>query len=296
MSIPEPSDLSKRFPRAQVHFAAVVSAARFLDAFDRASPQFRACLLSQSQQGAMFAFTAVPSSHHAAMLPISFITAVQRRLRLPLNVLAGLHTCKCGAQVDPYGDHLLSCSDMLHIRTGAWHDSILDVVCKMYRVCNHNLSVDCRRPRAVSAVYSPLVCPDVTLLHAAPNGAHVVIDVTTTSVTKAGALPAASESAGATARGAAAEKLGKYGALGPHVLLPFVVEDAGALGKEAKDFLKKCKGVLRDTLPMVSESELNWSNRGFSNYFYQSLSLANVQGMGFFFTSAAAIVHSHAHA
>ena len=84
-------------------------------------------------------------------------------------------------------------------------------------------------------------------------------------------------------------------ALGPHVLLPFVVEDAGALGKEAKDFLKKRKGVLRDTLPMVSESELNWSNRGFSNYFYQSLSLANVQGMGFFFTSAAAIVHSHVH-
>ena len=69
---------------------------------------------------------------------------------------------------------------------------------------------------------------------------------------------------------------------------------SGRRRTRAKDFLKKCKGVLRDTLPMVSESELNWSNRGFSNYFYQLLSLANV-GMGFFFTSAAAIVHSHVH-
>ena len=117
----------------------------------------------------IFAFTAVPSAHHAAMLPLSFITAAQRRLRMPLNVLAGLHTCKCGAQVDPHGDHVLSCPHMLHIRTGAWHDSIMDVVCKMTRMCNHTMSVDSRRPRAVSAVYSPMWCPDVTLLHEAPT-------------------------------------------------------------------------------------------------------------------------------
>ena len=80
-------------------------------------------------------------------------------------------------------------------------------------------------------------------------------------------------------------------AIAPHVLLPFVVEDAGALGKEAMGFVKACKAKLKDTLPTISESELNWSNHGFSNYFFQSLSLANLKGQAYYFTTAAVLLH-----
>ena len=111
--------------------------------------------------------------------------------------------------------------------------------------------------------------------------------MTTTSVTKRSALPLAAESAGAAARGAADAKHHAYGAVAPHVVLPFVVEDAGALGKDAIGFLKRCKKKLKNSLPALTESDSNWSNRGFSNYFFQSFSLANARGLGHFFTTAA---------
>ena len=40
----------------------------------------------------MFAFSAVPTVGHGAMLPASFVNAVQLRLRLPLSLLAGITT------------------------------------------------------------------------------------------------------------------------------------------------------------------------------------------------------------
>ena len=160
----------------------------------------------------------------------------------------------------------------------------------MARMAGYVVSVDSRRPRAVSATYSPRHCPDFTLSHAAPTGAHVLVDVTTTSVTRSTALPAAAKAAGVAARGARAAKLHCYGAIAPHVVLPFVLEDAGALGKDAIDFVHKCKKKLQNQLPSMTEAELNWSNRGFSNYFFQSLSLANARGLGHYFTTAATML------
>ena len=104
------------------------------------------------------------------------------------------------------------------------------------------------------------------------------------------ALPAAAKAAGVAARGARAAKLHCYGAIAPHVVLPFVLEDAGALGKDAIDFVHKCKKKLQNQLPSMTEAELNWSNRGFSNYFFQSLSLANARGLGHYFTTAATML------
>ena len=49
----------------------------------------------------MFAFDAAPTVGHGAMLPASFVDAVQLRLRLPLLLLAGITTCQCGCAMDP---------------------------------------------------------------------------------------------------------------------------------------------------------------------------------------------------
>ena len=144
-NVPEPSDLSSCFPHAQKCFAAVVHSARWLDGFHVASTPHRAIMLSQSQQGAMSAFCAVPSPlcKHA-MLPMSFITAIQLRLRLPLTLLQGITRCKCGRVVDPYGDHILSCSHFLSHRT-PWHDLIVGVVKHMSSSAAFHVSLHCPR-------------------------------------------------------------------------------------------------------------------------------------------------------
>ena len=49
-------------------------------------------------------------------------------------------------------------------------------------------------------------------------------------------VPASSHTPSAAATAGAASKLGVYGNVQPHVVLPFVVEHAGALGKEAMVF------------------------------------------------------------
>ena len=289
-SIPSPSELSQRFPRAQKCFAAVVHSARWLDVFDQATPAHRALILSHSHQGANFAFSAVPSSHHGAMLPISYVTAAQRLLRLPLTATAPLHgsTCKCGARIDSYGDHLLSCIHCLHLRTGAWHDAIQHVVMRMARFAGFNVSVDSRR--LIAPVYSPHHIPDLSLIHAAPNGGHVLIDVTTTSVTKGTALPAAAQIPGVAAQGAEAVKRRVYGNVTPHRVVPFAVEEGGALGKEALGFLLWCRKRVRADSPSFDLAEMNWSSRGFSNWAFQCLSLANAKGLGHYFTSACSCI------
>ena len=65
----------------------------------------------------MFAFNAVPTVGHGAMLPASFVNAVQLRLRLPLSLLAGITTRKCGCAVGPPGDHSMSSPSCLCDRT-----------------------------------------------------------------------------------------------------------------------------------------------------------------------------------
>ena len=96
--------------------------------------------LSQSQQGAMFAFNAVPTVGHGAMLPASFVNAVQFRLRLPLSLLAGITTCKCGCAMDPFGGHVLSCPSCLCDRTPG-HDLVVDVVASMARHASKHVEV-----------------------------------------------------------------------------------------------------------------------------------------------------------
>ena len=96
--LPEPTGIGKRQPHAHIRFVAITQCARWLGGFDATTPwpAHRAVILAQSQQGAMFAFNAVPAVGHGAMLPASFVNAVQLRLRLPLSLLAGITTCKCG--------------------------------------------------------------------------------------------------------------------------------------------------------------------------------------------------------
>ena len=238
----------------------------------------------------MHAFTAVPSGQ-AAMLPASSINAIQLCLRLHLSLLSGISTCVCGAPVDPYGDHLLSCSHLLCHRTPG-HDLIMNIVGRMAKRAGHVVSYDCRRPRPISRTYSPNYCPDITLLHGSETGSHVLVDVTVPSVVKQSAMPAAACMARAVSSAAEAGKRHSYGAVAPHVVLPFVVEHAGALGKDADKFFHAIVKKVRNELNASEEAESSWSSRGFSNFYYQRISVANLKGLGHFFLVAEALLRS----
>jgi len=76
------SDFGTRQPHAQKSIASAYQSARWLNGFHFACSPARACMLSQSDQGAMAGFSAVPCGK-AALTPSSFVTALQLRLRLP---------------------------------------------------------------------------------------------------------------------------------------------------------------------------------------------------------------------
>ena len=68
-----------------------------------------------------------------------------------------------------------------------------------------------------------------------------------------------------------AGKRHSYGAVAPHVVLPFVVEHAGALGKDADKFFHAIVKKVRNELNASEEAGSPWSSRGFSNFYYQRI-------------------------
>ena len=88
-----------------------------------------------------------------------------------------------------------------------------------------------------------------------------------------------------------------YGHVHPHTLLPFVVEHAGALGKEAMglffSYRKKAKYINKENgLPASVNGISTWSSRGFTNWFMQSFSVANLKGQGHFIATAANVIRA----
>ena len=92
----------------------------------------------------------------------------------------------------------------------------------------------------------PNWCPDITLIHGARDGNHVlaIVDVTCPSVVTRAALPAAFHMPLATAIAATASKHARYGNVHPHTVLPFVVEHAGGINKEGMQFFRMCRAGL----------------------------------------------------
>ena len=86
-------------------------------------------------QGAMFGFKAVPSDT-AKIAGMAFHTVLQLSLRLPLTLLRGISKCKCGCDLDQFGDHILSCGLFTSYRT-VMHDLIEEVAMHMARRAGH---------------------------------------------------------------------------------------------------------------------------------------------------------------
>ena len=92
----------------------------------------------------------------------------------------------------------------------------------------------------------------------------------------------------ATAIAATAMKHARYGNVHPHTVLPFVVEHAGGINNEGMQFFRMCRDAADNKLNTRASDMSSWSSKGFSNCFLQSLSLANLKGLGHLFVVTAA--------
>ena len=78
----------------------------------------------------------------------------------------------------------------------------------------------------------------------------------------------------------------------PHTVLPFVVEHAGGINKEGMQFFRMCRDAV-DIKRNTRASDLSsWPSKGPSNFFLQSLPLANSKGPGHLFMVTAASIRA----
>ena len=70
-----------------------------------------------------------------------------------------------------------------------------------------------------------------------------------------------------------------FGDVRPHKVLPFAVEDGGALGREAKTFFHTCKAACANQLRGADYERQTGTARDYSNFFFQSISAANYRGL-----------------
>ena len=281
-----------RQPRAQQQLAVRVNSARWMSLFSAASVPHRARILSQSQQGAMQCWRRVPNKFFKITAG-TYTCASQRACRLPLTLLNGLTKCSCGAPLDPFGDHLLSCTKLLHLRT-PWHNLLQEAVMALSRKAGKQVSHDSKKPSSASNHYSPLYRPDFTNLHAGPAGTHEIVDVTTTAETGSSIVAGAASTPLAAAEAAEAAKHFKYGDVRPHTLLPFAVETGGALGAEAMAYVKRCVRAAGPFPRGDLEQHTTHSCRRSTDFYLQWLSTANCRGQAMFFERAAAAVRAGA--
>ena len=251
-------------------------------------------ILSNARQAATtasFEFTAVPSDFKQE--PYSFINSLQFLLRAPVSALAGCgNRCICGAHLDCYGDHLMSCSRFTYLRT-IGHDLIERVVGKMAKAADNRISWDSKKKRSCSIHYSPHHTPDLTLLHATSDKNHILIDIVGPSVVTQDHVQGASAVPLAAATAAEASKYAMYGNVGAHQVLPFAVEDGGAMGHEAMKFFHKCKAACNNQLSGLDCERQTWSAQGFSNFFFQSISVAHYRGLAHLFRTAGDTIRCH---
>lgn len=146
----------------------------------------------------------------------------------------------------------------------------------------------------VTEPISPNWCPDLTCLFATKDHTHILIDITQPSVVSSDAVSIASRDPDALSHAVEADKRRTYGNVAPHVVLPFVVDDSGGLGKEAWKFLLESRDRAEGLVAPQDFEKLNWSCNAFTTYYKQALSLASVRGWGHFFMVVSSILRGAA--
>ena len=121
--------------------------------------------------------------------------------------------------------------------------------------------------------YSPNRRPDIVVLNFEGGGRHLLIDVSVARPLALTHVVGASLAAGHAADEAERDKLRRYGDVGHHRVVPFVLEEFGAMGPLTASFFKECCRLREDRLDLEGH-RVPWSARTWTSYWRQRLSLA----------------------
>ena len=306
--IPALHEFERAIPRAQSLFAAIVRASQWTSTYKKAPTHKRAIMLSRAEPGAGAAFVPPPGKTFT-ISNAELDTYCHFVLRLPLPVLAGVHKCECGAQIDSTGDHLFSCNLFRYTRKPV-HDDL----CRMWIQFNQRYSGGIKHSGVRHddldkqqhwKTYSPNHRPDCTLLNYT-NG-HTICDVTTThpncetylkpKTVNSSTLPLVA------AKEAEKSKHKQYGDAvrnGPNKLLPLVFETYGACGPALHAHLEAIREEEvwldkhgRQETPKMRQNRLRlyktapFTARSHVNYWRQRFAVTNACGIANFINRAA---------
>eukprot|EP00899_Mesostigma_viride_P017494 jgi/Mesvir1/25746/Mv01927-RA.1 len=129
-----------------------------------------------------------------------------------------------------------------------------------------------------AAFYSPNHRPDIVVLDFEGGGRHLLIDVSVARPLALSHVAGASLTAGYTADRAERAKLLAYGNVGHHRVVPFVLEEFGAMGPLTSAFFKECCRLREDRLDLEGQ-RAPWSARTWTSYWRQRLSVALTRAM-----------------
>eukprot|EP00899_Mesostigma_viride_P025165 jgi/Mesvir1/5833/Mv00628-RA.1 len=194
-------------------------------------------------------------------------------------VPAGRPCGSCGQPLDPTGTHYLAC--MGGQQNQNWylylHTVLLTVVLAMIRSVFPHANIRSEDADG-AAFYSPNHRPDIVVLDFEGGGRHLLIDVSVARPLALSHVAGASLTAGYTADRAERAKLLAYGDVGHHRVVPFVLEEFGAMGPLTSAFFKECCRLREDRLDLEGQ-RAPWSARTWTSYWRQRLSVALTRAM-----------------
>ena len=308
--IPALHTFERAIPRAQSLFAAIVRASCWTTTYTKAPAHKRAIMHSRAEPGAGAAFVPPPGKSFT-ISNAELDTYCHFVLRLPLPVLAGVHKCECGAQIDSTGDHLFRCNKFRYTRKPV-HDDL----CRLWIQFNQRYSGGIKHSGVRHddldkhnhwKAYSPNHRPDCTLLNY--TAGHTICDVTTTHPncdTYLNHTKTVNSSSWPLVAAMEAEKSKhrQYGDAirnGPHKLLPLVFETYGACGPELHSHLEAIReeeawldkhACRQETLEMREKrlrlyKKAPFTARSHVNYWRQRFAVTNACGIANFINRAA---------
>eukprot|EP00899_Mesostigma_viride_P007428 jgi/Mesvir1/16687/Mv15084-RA.1 len=181
--------------------------------------------------------------------------------------------------LDPTGTHYLAC--MGGQQNQNWylylHTVLLTVVLAMIRSVFPHANIRSEDADG-AAFYSPNHRPDIVVLDFEGGGRHLLIDVSVARPLALSHVAGASLTAGYTADRAERAKLLAYGDVGHHRVVPFVLEEFGAMGPLTSAFFKECCRLREDRLDLEGQ-RAPWSARTWTSYWRQRLSVALTRAM-----------------
>eukprot|EP00899_Mesostigma_viride_P027467 jgi/Mesvir1/7905/Mv11836-RA.1 len=264
--------------KQQKTYAGILHCADWMGLHASLNDQGKAWLHSVSLEGSVGSafLRALPMSPLFTLVPALYAIALRHQLFAPQPLITAGASCgSCGLALDTTGTHYIAC--MGGQQNQNWflylHTALLRVVCAMVRSVFPHSTIKCEDADG-AALYSPNHRrPDITVLDYDGQGCHLLIDVSVARPLSGRHILRAAVDAGAAAAVAERDKFASYGNVGPHRVIPFVLEEFGAMGPKTAEFFHECCQRREDRLDLEGQTA-PWSARTWSSYWRQRLSLA----------------------